>query len=139
MYTLAELAEKIGAEFTGNAEAIIRRAQAFEAAEDGDVTFATDAAYRARLSDCQASAVIIAPPVIENSNANLILTKNPKLAFARALQVLHATSYQPTGISADLIKGEDCLLGEDLSIHPRVTLGSAVMLGNCVTLHPGVV
>jgi UDP-3-O-[3-hydroxymyristoyl] glucosamine N-acyltransferase len=139
MYTLAELADKIGAEFTGNAETIIRRAQAFEAAEDGDITFASDAAYRARLSDCQASAVIIAPPVIENSKVNLILTKNPKLAFARAIQVLHATSYQPTGISADLIKGEDCLLGEDLSIHPRVTLGSAVMLGNCVTLHPGVV
>jgi UDP-3-O-[3-hydroxymyristoyl] glucosamine N-acyltransferase len=139
MYTLAELAENTGAEFTGNGETIIRRAQAFETAEEGDITFAANTAYRARISDCQASAVIIAPPVIENSNANLIIAKNPKLAFARAIQLLHGTSYQPTGINTDLIKGEDCVLGEELSIYPRVTLGNNVVIGNCVTLHPGVV
>jgi UDP-3-O-[3-hydroxymyristoyl] glucosamine N-acyltransferase len=139
MYTLAELAEKIGAEFTGNAQTIIRRAQAFEAAEEGDITFAADATYRARINDCQASAVIVAPPVIENSNANLIFAKNPKLAFARAIQALHGKSYQPTGISPDLVKGESCILGEELSIHPRVTLGSDVVIGNYVTMYPGVV
>lgn len=139
MYTLAELAEKLGAEFTGNAETIIRRAQAFETAEEGDITFAAGAAFRARINDCQASTIIVALPVIEDSNANLIFAKNPKLAFARVLQYLHGKSYQPTGISEDLIKGEDCALGEDLSIHPRVTLGNGVILGNRVTLHPGVV
>jgi UDP-3-O-[3-hydroxymyristoyl] glucosamine N-acyltransferase len=139
MYTLAELAEKIGAEFVGNADTLICRAQAFEAAQEGEVTFAADAAYRTRVSNCLASAVIIAPPVLEKFRGNLIIAKNPKLAFARAIQALQGTSYQPTGISEDLIKGEDCVLGEELSIHPRVTLGSRVVIGHRVTLHPGVV
>lgn len=139
MYILAELAEKLGAEFIGNANAIICRAQSFELAQEGDVTFAAGAAYRARVSDSNASAVIIAPPAIENSNANLIIAGNPKLAFARAIQTLHGKSYQSTGISQDLIKGEACVLGEELSIHPRVTVGQEVVIGDYVTLHPGVV
>jgi UDP-3-O-[3-hydroxymyristoyl] glucosamine N-acyltransferase len=139
MYTLAELAEKIGAEYVGKADTLICHAQAFEAAREGDVTFAADAVYRARVSDCLASAIIIAPPVLGKFSGNLIIAKNPKLTFARAIQALQGRSYQPTGISEDLVKGEDCVLGEELSIHPRVTLGSRVVIGDRVTLHPGVV
>jgi UDP-3-O-[3-hydroxymyristoyl] glucosamine N-acyltransferase len=139
MYRLAELAEKLGAEFTGDGQAVIGRAQAFETAQAGDITFAADAAYRARIGDCRASAIIIAPPIVENTGANLLLAKNPKLAFARAIQALHGRSYTAAGISADFIKGEGCRLGEGLSIHPRVTLGKEVVIGEGVTLHPGVV
>ena len=138
MYTLAELAKLIGAEVIGDAQAQIRRANSFEAAESGDVTFAADRAYRNRLAQSKASAIIIAPPVVETST-NLLVVKNPKLAFARAVQLLHQPPYQPTGISEDFIKGENCILGNDLSIHPRVTLGHNVVIGNRVTLHPGVV
>jgi UDP-3-O-[3-hydroxymyristoyl] glucosamine N-acyltransferase len=139
MYTVAELAEKIGAEFIGNARATISRAQAFEWAQEGDVTFAADAAYRSRVNHSRATAVIVALPVIEDSTANLLIAKSPKLAFARAIQALHGKTYQATGISEDLVKGEGCVLGEELSIHARVTLGRDVVIGNEVTLHPGVV
>jgi UDP-3-O-[3-hydroxymyristoyl] glucosamine N-acyltransferase len=139
MYTLAELAKTLGADFIGNAEAEIRGAQSFEAARSGDVTFAADAAYRAQLQACRATAIIIAPPVIENSSLNLLIVGNPKLAFARAIQVLHGKPYQASGISADLQTGDDCVLGEELSVHPRVTLGNQVVIGHRVTLHPGVV
>jgi UDP-3-O-[3-hydroxymyristoyl] glucosamine N-acyltransferase len=139
MYTLAELAEKLGAEFTGDGQAVIGRAQAFETAQQGDITFAADAAYRARMGDCRASAIIIAPPIVENAGANLLLAKNPKLAFARAIQALHGMPYSASGISADFIQGEGCVLGQGLSIHPRVTLGKDVVIGDGVTLHPGVV
>lgn len=139
MYTLAELAEKLGAEFTGDGQAVIGRAQAFETAQQGDITFAADTAYRARLADCRASAIIIAPPAVENAGASLLIAKNPKLAFARAIQALHGRPHTPAGVSADFIKGEGCVLGERLSIHSRVTLGKEVSIGDEVTLHPGVV
>jgi UDP-3-O-[3-hydroxymyristoyl] glucosamine N-acyltransferase len=139
MYTLAELAEKLGEEFTGDGQTVIGCAQAFDKAQQGDITFAADAAYRARLGDCRASAIIIAPPIVEGLGVNLLLAKNPKLAFARAIQALHGESYEPAGISADCIQGAGCVFGEGLSIHPRVTLGREVVIGNGVTLHPGVV
>ncbi|MEW6127704.1 MAG: UDP-3-O-(3-hydroxymyristoyl)glucosamine N-acyltransferase [Acidobacteriota bacterium] len=138
MLTLAQLAEIIQAEIIGEATAIVHGAQAFEAAQAGDVTLASDTNYRARLNDSMATAIIIAPPVVAAS-ANLLVVKNPKLAFARAIQALHAKAYAASGVSADLLRGEGCVLGDELSIHPRVTLGRNVVIGNRVTLHPGVV
>jgi UDP-3-O-[3-hydroxymyristoyl] glucosamine N-acyltransferase len=139
MYTLAELAEIIKAEFVGDANAVINRAQSFAMAQAGDVTFATDKSYRLRLDESAATAVIIAPPTIENAKVNLLIAKNPKLAFARAVQTLHALPYKAKGVSEDLTKGEDCVLGANLSIHPRVTFGRGVIIGDRVTLHSGVV
>lgn len=139
MYTLAEIAKLIGAEVVGDARAVVRHAQSFATATDGDITFAGDAAYRERLHESPATAVIIAPPAIETEGRNLLVAANPKLAFARAVQILHGKPYTPTGVSADFVKGEDCALGDDLSIHPRVTLGNDVVIGNRVTLRAGVV
>ncbi|HXG66088.1 MAG TPA: UDP-3-O-(3-hydroxymyristoyl)glucosamine N-acyltransferase [Blastocatellia bacterium] len=139
MYTLKELAQAIKAELSGDPEAVVRRARPFDSAEEGDVTFALDAAYRSRLGESRAAAVIVAPPAPEAPGCNLLIARNPKLAFARAVQALHAAAYTPTGVSADLIVGQGTSLGADLSIHPRVTIGRDCVIGNRVRLHPGVV
>ena len=138
MQTLARLAEIINAELIGDPQAVVRRAQSFEQAEAGDLTFAAGARYRARLGDCRATAIIVASPV-EGATVNLLVARSPKLAFARAIQALHAIAYTPLGVSPDLIAGSDTALGADLSIHPRVTIGKRCQIGNRVTLHPGVV
>lgn len=138
MHTLAQLAQIISAELIGDPQAIVHRAQSFEQAESGDVTFAASAAYRARINESHATAIIVSS-AIESATVNLLIARNPKLAFARAIQALHAAAYQPLGVSDDLITGEDTAMGEDLSIHPRVTIGNRCRIGNRVTLHPGVV
>lgn len=138
MHTLSLLAQIIKAELIGDPQAVVLRAQSFEQAKEGDITLASDGAYRARIDESLATAIILAPPV-EQSSRNLLVTSNPKLAFARAIQALHASAYIPTGVSDDLIAGPNTTLGEDLSVHPRVTIGSDCIIGNRVTLHPSVV
>src|SRR5437868_4235970 len=138
MQTLAQLAQIIKAELLGDPQAVVRRAQSFELAEAGDITFATDAAYRARINESRATAIIVASAV-PGATANLLVARSPKLAFARAIQALHAVAYQPLGVSRDLVVGEGTALGEDLSVHPRVTVGKHCRIGHRVTLHPGVV
>jgi UDP-3-O-[3-hydroxymyristoyl] glucosamine N-acyltransferase len=138
MYTLGELAQIIKAELIGDPKQVILRARPFELAQQGDVTFAADPAYRARINESAATAIIIAPPA-QSSDRNLLVAQNPKLAFARAICALHSKPYQPTGISDDLIIGEGTVLGRDLSIYPRVTIGRNSIIGDRVTLHPGVV
>ncbi|HXG92770.1 MAG TPA: UDP-3-O-(3-hydroxymyristoyl)glucosamine N-acyltransferase [Blastocatellia bacterium] len=137
MHTLGRLAEIIKAELIGDPEAVIRRAQSFDAAQEGDITFATGT-YCERINESRATAVIVADK-IPDANCNLLIASNPKLAFARAIQALHAEAYLPIGISDDLIIGKGSALGRDLSIHPRVTIGRNSVIGNRVTLHPGVV
>jgi UDP-3-O-[3-hydroxymyristoyl] glucosamine N-acyltransferase len=138
MHTLARLAEIINAELVGDPGAIVCRARPFESAGEGDITFAASAAYRAAVPRSRATAIIVSPP-IESPGKNLLLATNPKLAFARAIQALHAPSYAPLGVSDDLMVGEGSALGENLSIHPRVTIGRDTVIGDRVTLHPGVV
>jgi UDP-3-O-[3-hydroxymyristoyl] glucosamine N-acyltransferase len=138
MYKLGELARIIKAELIGNPEAMIKRARPFETAEEGDVSLAATPAFRALISGSRASALIVAPPA-ERESHNLLVSTRPKLAFARAIAALHGKPYHSTGVSADLIAGEGAVLGRDLSIHPRVTIGHHSSIGDRVVLHPGVV
>jgi UDP-3-O-[3-hydroxymyristoyl] glucosamine N-acyltransferase len=138
MPKLAELAVLIKADLVGEPDAEVVRARPFESASEGDVTLAADAAYLARINECRATAVIVSSP-IEESSRNLLVAHNPRLAFARAIQALHARERGPTGVSGDLIVGEGTTLGKDLCIHPRVTIGRNARIGDRVTLYPGVV
>ena len=138
MFSLSQLAQLISAELVGDPEAIVTRAQSFESAGAGDITFATNAAYLTRLDECRATAIIVKSRPA-GMRSNLLIAPSPKLAFARALQVLHAKPYRPSGVSADFILGEGSVLGEESSIHPRVTVGSNARIGDRVTLHSGVV
>ncbi len=138
MHNLGQLAGIIKADLIGDPQAIVRRARAFEMAEEGDVTLASNARYLRLMADCPATAIIVASP-IAGSNHNLLVAAKPKLAFARAIEALHARAYQPTGVSEDLIKGAGTALGDALSIHPRVTIGRDSIIEDRVTLHPGVV
>jgi UDP-3-O-[3-hydroxymyristoyl] glucosamine N-acyltransferase len=137
MKTLGELAQIIRAELVGDPEAVVQRARSFELAGEGDVTLAADAAYRKRIGDSRATAIIVASPT-DDAMRNLLVAANPKLAFARAIQALHNIEYRATGTSEDLILGTGSRIGEDPSIHPRVTIGRNSVLGDRVTLYSGV-
>ncbi|HEU4386876.1 MAG TPA: UDP-3-O-(3-hydroxymyristoyl)glucosamine N-acyltransferase [Blastocatellia bacterium] len=138
MYTLAELAGIINAELLGDPNAVVRRAWPFEDSEEGDITFAASPQYRARIASSRATAIIIAPPSIE-TRGNIFLARNPKLAFALAIRALHQAARDVRGVSEDLIIGDGTRLGSDLSIYPRVTIGRETVIGDRVTLYPGVV
>jgi UDP-3-O-[3-hydroxymyristoyl] glucosamine N-acyltransferase len=138
MPKLAELAQLIRADLIGEPDADIRRARPFDLASKGDVTLAASASYVARLNESVATAVIVSAP-IAGARRNLLVSGNPKLAFARAIEALHKPEYEAIGVSGDLIVGKGTLLGADLSIHPRVTIGQDAVVGDRVTLHSGVV
>lgn len=136
--TLGRLAELVKAELVGDPDAVVSRAQPFTSAGRGDVTFAADAGYLARLNESKATAVIVRS-LIDEPGVNLLIAKHPKLAFARAIQLLHSRPYLATGVSDDLVLGEGSTVGPESSIHPRVTVGRNSTLGSRITLHPGVV
>ena len=138
MFRLRQLAQIIKADLVGDAEAEVTRARPFDLAEAGDVTLAMDAKYLSRIDQSRATAFIVSA-AIPGSTRNVLVAPSPKLAYARAIEALHSTEYKALGISGDLIKGAGAVLGNDLSIHSRVTIGRDARIGDRVTLHPGVV
>jgi UDP-3-O-[3-hydroxymyristoyl] glucosamine N-acyltransferase len=138
MHTLGHLARIVRAELRGDPEAVIHRARPFQTAEEGDITFASDARYLSQLADSRATAIIISSEA-SAAGRNLLIAANPKLAFARAIQALHTVAYKPAGVSDDLIMGEGTAMGSDLTVYPRVTIGRDSSVGCRVTLYPCVV
>lgn len=139
---LSELAGKLGSEWRGNGEEEITGVSSIEQPEAGTVTLAADATRLAEAAACAASALIVPPKLAEEASItgrNLIVSRNPKLAFARAIGEFYARPYRPLGVSPDLVLGEGSSVGEDCSIHPRVVIGRGSRIGDRVRLHPGVV
>ncbi|MDQ3012239.1 MAG: UDP-3-O-(3-hydroxymyristoyl)glucosamine N-acyltransferase, partial [Acidobacteriota bacterium] len=140
--TLAELANLINAELRGDGGAEITGVNSLDSTQSGEVTFLADAARLSRAQASPAAAFIVPSKLADNdklAGRNLLIAKDAKLAFARAIQAIYAKPYQARGASNDLALGDGATLGGDCSIHPRVTIGRDSVIGDRVTLHPGVV
>ena len=138
MYTLKEISEALDLELKGDGDTPIRDVRPFDLAGQGDLTLAGGRKYLARLSSCPASAAIVGRVEVEG-DLPLLMTDNPKLAFARALQLFHGKRFEAEGISDQASIGEGCRIAEDVSIHPFVRIGDGSVIESEVTLHPGVV
>jgi len=136
-WRLTELAEQAGGILEGDGTLEISGLNSLQEARTGEITFLANPKYLPELAGTQASAVILAPDIPATIAA--IRSKNPYLAFAKIATLMQGGTPAPCGVSPDLVQGEGCRLGKDLSIHPRVVLGNHVTLGDRVILHPGVV
>ncbi|MEP7341226.1 MAG: UDP-3-O-(3-hydroxymyristoyl)glucosamine N-acyltransferase [Acidobacteriota bacterium] len=139
--TLAELANLINAELRGDGGAEIAGVNSLGSTLSGEVTFIADVARLSHAQTSPAAAFIVPSKLADNdklAGRNLLIVKDAKLAFARAIHALYAGPYEARGVSSDLAIGDGSTLGADCSIHPRVTIGRNSAIGDRVTLHPGV-
>ncbi|MBK9317128.1 MAG: UDP-3-O-(3-hydroxymyristoyl)glucosamine N-acyltransferase [Acidobacteria bacterium] len=139
---LKELAARISAQVSGSELIEISGVASLDDAQAGDVSFVVDAQRLAVAAGSQASALIVPPKLAGDSrlaDRPLLVTSSPKLAFARTISIFHARSYEPRGVSQDLVIGDGSRIGDDCSIHARVVIGRNSTIGDRVTLHPGVV
>ncbi|MGH7819909.1 MAG: UDP-3-O-(3-hydroxymyristoyl)glucosamine N-acyltransferase, partial [Candidatus Binatia bacterium] len=153
---LGELAQRIGCELEGDPEIEIERPAPIEDAGPGEVTFLANARYASRLKDLRASAVILAPGV-ERSAAAVLRSREPYLAFVRALEVFHRP-YRPkagvdptsrvaesarigpgASIGAYVVVGEDVTIGADARLDPHVVIYPRAAIGDRFTAHARVV
>lgn len=147
--TLAELAQLIFAELkampaaqssAGGGE--VTGINSLDAAQAGEVTLISDPARLAQAQTSAALAFIVPAKLADNdklAGRNLLIVKDAKLAFARAITAFYAKPSEARGVSQDLALGDGSTLGADCSIHPRVVIGRTSQIGHRVTLHPGVV
>lgn len=140
--TLAELSQFIYADFRGDGDTEITGVNSLDSAQSGEVTFVGDAARVAEAASSPAAALIVPAKLADGeklAGRNLIIAKDAKLTFARAITAFYAKPAESRGVSDDLVLGKGSNIGADCSIHPRVTVGRNSIIGDRATLHPGVV
>ncbi|MCJ7777832.1 MAG: UDP-3-O-(3-hydroxymyristoyl)glucosamine N-acyltransferase [Sedimentisphaerales bacterium] len=158
--TVAQLAEKLGAEVIGDPEAFeikISAVAAVEAAGQSDVTFITDERHFAALKKSQAAAVIVNRPlsrslfIVDSSSTNnkqrttnkeqrttqvplQLLVKNVDSALIKALNIFAPPLKKPAaGIDPSARIGQKVQIADGASIGPAVVIDDGVKIGrNCV-------
>ena len=106
-------------------------------ASDGHITFLEGKNFK-QLEQLRASAVIVPPDTPRGTRLPLLRIANPRLAFAKALELFYVQPYRPRGISSQAFLGRNVVVGSDPSIHPFVVVADDAKIGNRVILYPGV-
>ncbi len=134
---LKELAEKIGAEISGAGDTEITGVAGIQDAGEGTITFITGKSHLNDLLASHASAAFV-PLDIPPLPLPLLRVKNPRFAFARALELFYVKPYQAEGISPQAFIGKNVSIGADPSIGPFAVVCDGARIGDRVTLRPGV-
>ncbi|OUN01047.1 MAG: hypothetical protein BAA04_07605 [Firmicutes bacterium ZCTH02-B6] len=137
MYTLGVLARVAGGELVGDPEQVVSGAAAVDAAGPDQITFAADAKALARAKDGQAGAVIV-PRDAPDIGRAVIRVDNPRLAFAKVLELFAPPQDAPAGIHPTAVISDGVILGEGASVGAHSYIGPGTRIGRNVRIYPGV-
>ncbi|MFM4701935.1 UDP-3-O-(3-hydroxymyristoyl)glucosamine N-acyltransferase [Aeromonas bivalvium] len=137
VFTLAQLAQQLGAEVHGDENLEIRKVATLEKAGEGEITFLSNKKYRDYLAQSKASAVLITDADLPFCPTNALVLKDPYVGFARVAQLLDTTPQPATDIHPSAVIAADVQLGERVAIGANAVIESGVVLGDDVRIGPG--
>lgn len=131
------IATHLGCALEGDGDVEIARVAAIEDAGPGDLTFFANPKYAAELQSTRASAVILGERA-EAAPCAMLRTKEPYVAFGRAV-ALFAEEWRPApGIHARAYVARDAKVAADASIGPMTAVGERARIGARTIVHPNV-
>ncbi|HZT28307.1 MAG TPA: UDP-3-O-(3-hydroxymyristoyl)glucosamine N-acyltransferase [Bryobacteraceae bacterium] len=135
---LSEIAGRLGATLRGDGDIEITGVAGMEHAAPGQLTFLANPKYAPKVKHTRASAILVAPPGGDLPIASLI-SENPYLDFARALELFYQPPHPAPGVHPLAYVAPSAVIGEAASIGPFVSVGERVRIGRNAVLHPHVV
>ena len=137
--SLSALAKKLGLRLIGDGSITASRVSSLKSADSESLVFVDDARYfdSALASD---SAAVIAGSFAAGAPAHkpLLISPQPRLAFARAARLLHEAVAQGRGIHPSAVVAAS-VIGSNVDIGPRAVVGELVKIGDGSTLGAGCV
>ncbi len=133
-FTLAELAQRIGAELIGDPRHKISALATLQSALAADLSFIANPTYKKHLENTQAGAVICAPDLAEFIAGNKLIVANPYLCYAQLTPLFDTSLHYEAVIHPSASIGKNCILGKDLCIQANAVIGDNVTLGDGVII-----
>ena len=136
---LAEIASVLGATLeNGDPNAEITGVAGIEEAAAGHLTFVANPKYAAAAKTTAASAVIVSEDFPAISTA-MLRSKNPYLAFARAIDLFYEAPQYACGVHPTAIIAPTAKLGANAHVGAYAVIGDDVEIGDNAVLLPHVV
>lgn len=126
-YSLAELAEHVGATLVGDPQIRIHGIATLNNATSGQISFLSNSKYRSQLATTKASAVIVHPKEQQHCPSATLVMANPYAGFALIAQLLDNTPRSSNDIARSAI------------IADSVTMGNNISIGACAVIEEGAV
>jgi len=129
---VSEIAEAVGARLVGDAGVEVSAVSSIAAASPGDVVFAEDDKSLAAALQSRASAVIVGnfAQAASVSPKALLIVSHPRLAFARAAELLRDPAARKPGVHSSAAVYESAKLGELVALDAHVSVGPNAHVGN---------
>jgi UDP-3-O-[3-hydroxymyristoyl] glucosamine N-acyltransferase len=135
---LRELASRLGCRIDGDEDLEITGVAGLEQAGPHDLTFLANPKYVPKVKETRAGAVLVSED-IEDVPATRVISSNPYLDFARALEFFYQPPQPKPGIHPLAVVSASAQVGEGASVGPFVVIGDDVIIGRNATLYPHVV
>jgi UDP-3-O-[3-hydroxymyristoyl] glucosamine N-acyltransferase len=138
--TLRDLAEKLGCHLLGDSSITVTSVSSLLSATSDSLVFAEEAKNLEDALRSSAAAIIVGDFAATNFSAaaakSLLISSQPRLAFARAAKLLRDVDTNRT-IDPSAIVPASAELGKNVAIAPRAVLGDRVKIGDETTIGPG--
>ncbi len=132
---LRTLAEALGCRIEGDPDLEISGVAGLEEAGPGELTFLSNPRYAALAKQTRAAALLAAAPV-EGLQIALVLSSDPYLDFARALELFHPPQPAKPAIHPTAVIDPSSRIGSGAAIGPYVVIERDVRIGSGAVLHP---
>jgi UDP-3-O-[3-hydroxymyristoyl] glucosamine N-acyltransferase len=129
--TIAEIADRLDAEFEGDGSAAISGVAGIRYAREGDISFVANPRYASDVAQTRASAVVVNSQWDRPCSAALIRVESPDRAFARIAEWFAPPPVEyPPGIHPSAVVADDVELGHDVHVGPLAVIESGAVIGN---------
>ena len=138
--TLNELAILLGGELVGEPHLLVRGVGGLTDVKTGEVTFAEDERRLAEALGTPALALVISPKLAEaakTSGKPLITVANPRLAFAKLLEIFRPEYPPALGVHPTAVVSRRALIGKNVSIQAHAVVEAGAKIGDGVIIFPG--
>ncbi len=138
MYSLAELAEKLELEFSGDGACSVTGVATLIAAGPTDLSFISDKKYVAQLAGTGAAVVILSPELVAQCPVACLISEAPYLSYARVSQFFASGPREVPGVHSSAVVSGDAEVHSTATIGPHVVIEAGVVIGPKVILGAGV-
>jgi len=139
---LREIAARLGCELSGDGEIEITGVAGMEHAGPAELTFLANPKYAHKVKQTRAGAILVSESARDAggpSGPASLVSQNPYLDFARALELFYRPPRPAPGVHRLAFVAETATIGEGASIGPFAVVGERVRIGRHAVLHPHVV
>ncbi len=138
-YSLKELAEKIGATIRGNADVVVDSIAPLDKAGEKQLTFISNVKFRELLSQSQAGILIVSENDVEfcAEHSNLLIVKDPYVAYAVLAQYMDTTPQAATDIAPSAVISPAASLGKNVCVGANAVIEEGAVLEDNVIIGAG--